>query len=736
MFAAWVIGISIRATSNFGLIAANISRQAAGAGREVDVLNKKVTGIGSSTKLASNAMFGLGIAAAATFAIGIKGASELQNSTLQAAAATGRLGKSLEQTMSNMLDFKQVAFSMSKMTGQTISDSMGVVSRMASAGVPVGQLKSGYKQYAQFTDVLHFGKDKMSYEDAGTLGAVLSHDLRLYNKEDLGHGLGLIAQMGYLSPHSTQMVATQVRRMAPALMNVLPGSVQKRADTIIDLAAWSDRVGTLQFSGSAIGQMLTQMIAPRSKRVAQSLENLGIYDHGHMAGKKYIPGRNRFWDSKTQTFDLMGALHQAHSAVSAGRVSGDDSAVKALFGGTQNMQRMLMALTSKESLTAWNFLQAQHKAMGDPVKWMDTMQVQLMQALSQQTALLISNFKTLATLLAEGFIPPLTKIVGFFAKITGDWGQVLMDHPKRAGAIGAGVGALGLYGMARVMAMAGNFVHGFMMLGRHPHGGIGFGHMMGGGYGRAAGSLTRGAAMVDGFAGGVLGMIPFYRQIAIVTAKLWAGTGALRGFALILGRLGMRAIPVVGQIWMVIEALQFLGKHADQIGYYIGLAWHKATTWIATTGKDLLINAGKAAWGALVAIITNPNSIKEAIGAYLRGIDKSIDKGIGDLIGGVKRGASGYTGPARPGSFRDSAESLSTGKKVSAINVNIHAPYHAALGATDAQTARALGEHHRGLAQTVAREVAKVARTSMRAATGIQTNPLGMSNLEFNPSMG
>ncbi|HMD01704.1 MAG TPA: hypothetical protein VKG44_01945, partial [Candidatus Baltobacteraceae bacterium] len=233
MLAAWTIGIAIQAHSNFGLIAAGISRQAGAAGAEINALNARISRMPGVVRAASLAMTGFGLASAATFALGIKGAADMQNATLQAAMSMGRMGDTTAETLDKMKDLRMVAIDMSMMTGQSAADSMGVIARMASAGMSPEQIKAEYKPIAAFTDILHFNpKDRMAYGEAAALGASLVNDLRLFGEHESAYGLGLVAQLGYKSPHNITQLATQVRRMAPMLENVLPGDAEAKARTI------------------------------------------------------------------------------------------------------------------------------------------------------------------------------------------------------------------------------------------------------------------------------------------------------------------------------------------------------------------------------------------------------------------------------------------------------------------------------------------------------------------------
>ena len=110
MFSAWNVGINLRTFSNFSLVAANISRQAAMTERSVGGLRTKISGVGTSAteassrisgmgyaaNIAGRAFIGLGVVAAAGLAHGIRGAANLQSATLQAAVGVGRLGSSLD----------------------------------------------------------------------------------------------------------------------------------------------------------------------------------------------------------------------------------------------------------------------------------------------------------------------------------------------------------------------------------------------------------------------------------------------------------------------------------------------------------------------------------------------------------------------------------------------------------------------------------------------------------------
>jgi hypothetical protein len=177
MHAAWTVGVHIRTFTNVGGFS-QLTKGATLANERVETLNKSM---GSLRGSITSGLGYVGIAAAATFAIGIKGAMAMQESTVQAAIAMSKMGTTIDKTMNNMKSLRDVALEMSKITGQSLPDSMGVISTMASAGITEKQIKSDWKPIAQFTDVLHFSKkDSMDYGDAAKLGAGLAHEFRMY----------------------------------------------------------------------------------------------------------------------------------------------------------------------------------------------------------------------------------------------------------------------------------------------------------------------------------------------------------------------------------------------------------------------------------------------------------------------------------------------------------------------------------------------------------------------------
>ncbi|MDB5095361.1 MAG: hypothetical protein JWO85_3462 [Candidatus Eremiobacteraeota bacterium] len=552
-----------RAAEQVGVLTAEnsaLARSFVVAGRSSNAMNGSLLKTPKAASVANKALIGIGVTSAIVFAVGIKGASDLQNATLQSGIALGRMGGSLDQTMTKMNDFTQVAFNMSKITGQSLSDSMGVVMSGATSGLNAAQIKSASTPVAQFGDLLKYGKDKMGYEQSAALGFGLVHDMRLglsgndkKNADDTAYGLARIAQLSFMSPHGEAAVTTQIRRFAPVFEGILPGTEKQKADTIVKTAAWVDRLGTLPFAGSALSQLLTQMVDPRSDRVRKSMTDLGVFAPGHMNGKKFVLGKNNFWDDRTGTFDYMGALQGMGKKVADAHAQGLKTghvgdAVMAVFGNTQNAQRMISSLTSKEAQQAWKNVNAQMSGFGaDPVAWMAQAQTQVMDTLSGQVGILISNLTTMSTLLTNKLVPPLTTIANYLQSTVGRFDQALIDHPHMAQMGGIALLVGGIAGILALVKAGHNVIHFFASLGKNPHFGTVISEVPGGG-------------------GGVAGRVGVAAADAAKLADLPILLGLLSkaGKALpLLASFGSKLIPVVGELGLLYTALQLMGVGID-----------------------------------------------------------------------------------------------------------------------------------------------------------------------------
>lgn len=622
---------------------AQASAQAAGVQRQVSGVSKQMAAVSAAGKIIDRTLIGVGLGAGAMMVEGVKGAANLQSATLQSATAMGRLGTTLDETMGKMQDFRAVALDMSNMTGQSLSKSMQVISLMAQSGLSAPDIKQDYAQIAQFGDILHWGKDKMSYEDSAKIGAGLIHEFNLWSAKDTAYGLGELGQLGFLSPHGTAELATQMRLGGQQLERILPGDNRKKAYDIMTLTAWADRMGGLQRFGAGIQQLTTQLISPRSKRVKEALSDLGVYD---IAENRLKP---QYWDQKTGTLQLIPLLKAVaeHYTKAINMPGGRGQAVMDLLGLPANAARNFQLFSNPQALLALANVERQHAAMGDPVDWMRQYQTQLMDTLDAATGRLITSFQSLATLIASPLIEPLTKFINHLNDMVSAANKWLNVHPKEAGAIGiAALTAAGYAGL-RLLMMFGGLIHLFekipgtsIVAGFRAHiPGMGGGAAAGGGIASAIGGLLLFPALRREFGAigrGMLGVFtnPLFVSMFKSTNVLQFGKALawldLKWFTLRLGlavvgeaigKIALRFIPFVGEAMLVFDALNFLGSHMKDIGYYIGTA----VEWMTLNLPGMFMSVAKLGMRLMgdmlmeIVNVLNPANIIKATQALLKG---------------------------------------------------------------------------------------------------------------------
>jgi len=552
-----------------------------------------------------------GLAALALVAGGIKGAGDLQNSSLQTAIASGHFGKNFDQTMSNIQPTVDLAYKMSGMTGGSVSDMMEVLQNAASSGMSTKQLTTLSRPLAQFTDILHYGKDKASFGEAATLGSGLAHDLRLFNTADAHYGLERAAQIGYQSPHKTSQLVTQARRFAPLFERMLPGNTQQKANSILEYTAWLDRLGSLQFGGSGLNMLATYLNHPKTKQQVSAMKDLGL-----LRGD----GSQIYRDQRTGTYNLPAALEQVAKRWDAalnrpggrGRVNDDINSLSA------NASRILGTLTTPDALTALHNIRTQTKAMPG----LDEMQTQLMQTLTHAFGRLITNIESLATTIGTPLIAPLGKFVGALADATSGLTDFLRSHKALLPAVAAGASVLSIAGAAKLFSMIGGgsvFAHiaghrathalglsGGVYMSRAAHGAAHGGGMIGrllellslptlrGGIGegtsrfgrtalggRVTGAMDIGADALKMVFGNLFGV---FRGLGPTVSFVGSKMGFLtRAFE----RLGTRFIPLVGELLLLMDAFNLLRTHAKTIGTVLGDVAH----WIVRHGAPMLLDA-------------------------------------------------------------------------------------------------------------------------------------------------
>jgi len=467
-------------------------------------------------------------------------------------------------------------------------------------------------------------------------------------------------------PDSLKDAGTQLKYYAPKYAE--KGVSQQE---ILMLQATADRLGYGQGkSGTGFLQIYRNLLDPSTKKMAYFQDQLGI-------SGTYI--------NKQGVFDPEGLFNHLHTlyaqALKQGKGREFDEALNSSF--SSNAGLIAGVMSSNAGRTQYeNVKQTMARVHDLPLA-----QAQLMATLNHQTQLLTSNFHTLVTMIAKPWMANFTAAVGKAADALGHFAQYMADHPTVAKATGGVMMAIGIAGAALAVAKFGRFFGvsehlgklGHIFLGGHRSASAGkvggMGKFIRNAFsfsetGEAAKGLGKffvrmfkwtgpsvpgfGADMAKGMRG-----IPGVRLLESVVEHLGA-VGKVAAFAVkfvathigwlggIVGRLGLKAIPVVGQVLMLIDILQFMGKHVNQIGYYIGLGLRKFVDWMKSDGNGMIIGAFKSMIFGILDIlkwVMNPmnliNFVKDGISAFKHGF-YGVDMGgpstsPADRLKGMKR---------------------------------------------------------------------------------------------------
>ena len=194
------------------------------------------------------------------------------------------------------------------------------------------------------------------------------------------------------------------------------------------------------------------------------------------------------------------------------------------------------------------------------------------------------------------------------------------------------------------------------------------------------GLLGRGAGAIGRAGLGALGSPALHGMwnglaeiIGKIAPRVMSVSGGLKLFGWVLGHIGAKAIPVVGEILMLIDVLRFLGTHSRDIGKYIAMA----AKWIVAHGLPMLIDAFK---NLLMEIA---NFVKDSVMGIF-----SHKGGIWDVVGNFVAGAkAGWNYDAAPSTAGAPPANAGGGTQ------HFHGPINIAVPpGTPAQQAQALAK--------------------------------------------
>ena len=390
MLSAWTIGINIIARSNAGRVFGKMGGEARAASRDVQGLSRSVNLSQAGIKAVGMALNVAGLAGAATMAIGIKGAANLQDAYAQTGVAMGRTSEWVKE------NFQSTAMAMSQATAQSVTDSMGLLRVMATSGInDPGQMKALAMPIAQFADTQYLGKNHTSFDDSTKLAVKIAHQFGARTASELKPILNALFKISQDMPDSLKSAGTQLKYYAAKYTER-----GVTANEVLMLQATLDRMSYGEGkSGTGMYQIYRNLLSPNKKQ-AIGQHQLGI------DGKDIIGGDG--------TFHVEALLNKLSSNYESARRSSDPNAVK------KYDQELNRAFTSNAALIAGVLAshagREQYKNVGQTMNRVHSLQeaqVQLMATLNSQTKVLATNFQSLATMLAQPLIPalitPLTK---------------------------------------------------------------------------------------------------------------------------------------------------------------------------------------------------------------------------------------------------------------------------------------------------------------------------------------
>jgi hypothetical protein len=622
----WSVSIMFRASSNAKQIFGETSASVEGAnkklwshqaeldktGAAVDRLKSKYSGLADGFKASIN---GLAIAAAATVAIGIKTASDLQDAYSRIGVQSGKSGPAIDRM------FSKTMLSASNRTGISLTDILGMGTELSGVLKDPGEVNAaldggGKGGIVDLVNVLkRSGASTGAPEEIAKSVVTIDHILNAYTGDAMRHVNDKLYRAVVGSHMKLSTLETQIGYFGEQF-RLASGGRPAAVDDILklsELGYWGIGKGKW---GAGFGQILRSVDHP-TKMSMPALKTLGILDANGKISDTTQNSKGEFTPWKM--------IEEARKRSAGMTPMQQQELINKL---PANAARVFAEALSPKTTA---FLARQEAAQGNMLPLLQT-QAEFMGNLNEQTQRLTENFKNFAAQLAAPWITTLTKPFKALADFFGNAAMWMHAHPSQAKLAGAGVGALGAYGAYQIAKMTGNFVGVGLEIAKHgPRARIFGGHHSFGGAGHAvereSGPIGNavsgiGRAIVDtmlmrstrGELGGVRsglgaifkgipGMSKLFRGFEALSgvmdqvgARLLIGRIGLGMIGGIIARIGLRAIPVVGEVLMLIDTIKFLGSHSKDIGKGLAIAAH----WIMTTGKTLLLDAASAVWRAMI----------------------------------------------------------------------------------------------------------------------------------------
>jgi hypothetical protein len=435
----------------------------------------------------------------------------------------------------------------------------------------------------------------------------IAHLFNAYSEDKIRPILEKMTQVSYAMPDSLSKFLTQAGYYEPMFRALgVSDKDSIMAGAMIDRAGLGRGKGGTSLQNLLLNEMnslaLTGHVQGKRK---DALTALGLTNSDGTA-KFYKYGA----DGKGH-FDILGSLNQISVALR--------DSTKGLTGSAylKKSAEMIMNVNSALGLTGERAaLAISPEAIGnltDALKrigssgTMSDIQGKYMNTVNGQWQRMISNFSSFITDLMWPWLDGMRTTFKFLGDQLHEWQKYLHEH--KTVAKGVGVATAGVFAISSVMAikaLMGMFGGGMGIIGKDMLGGLG-----------GVGSIL-GLSAIRGFIGDVVRWAPM-----LLTSRAGAAL-----FLQSLAKIGVRFIPVVGEVYMLIEAVKFLGAHSKDIGKGLAIAVH----WIETTGWKMLSGAFGSLIRGMVSMIMNPRA---TIGSAWDGAYKFFQDRGGEIHKGV-----------------------------------------------------------------------------------------------------
>jgi len=583
-------------------------------------------------------------------------------------------------------------------------------------------------------------------ESIGQAGRV-SHMLGAYSGPEIDPVLNSLYKMRYSTPDKLKPMINQLAYYSELYSTMMRpkgarGITQNQRQEILDTAVLGDLTIGAGKWGNAYRTLGVNLLRP-TKTQYRAQVGLGLRDsHGLSSA---IADVNHNLDP-VKLLRFLGHSGELRA--------GTDQATRIFSAFNQSAATIASVAGTNKAMRLFDQVKTSQRNMPN----MATAQAMAMDTLTNQTLRVTTGFSDLANMLGAPLLKPLKGFMKRLADTEYGAANYLQQHPAVAGAASAGLiggSVLGVVKLAQMVGGAGAFVHAAAHSARHSTGVGGWLRFGRHGIERGAGTAEDGIEAIAkkpslisrfmpnildtltlGSSRRALGRVPFVNNLGgavgrfgsnamadlklgrpLITQMLEGTIGKAVGA---LAKFGLRVIPVVGEVIMLMQAVTFLGSHSKEIGKVLGTV----ARWIVRSGAPLVMKG----FGILFDAIFKGTI--DLAGTVLKGILATFQgHGFIDWIKDIATNATAaYNGDPKPSDGTKAKNGVIGGRTANPSRGSApSAPHHVVIQNVNLKVdPKASPEHH---ARELLREVRKTGSeaTSGSTSRGSVTSPrIGM----------